>query len=235
MIQTDSDISNIRQFVRADVADVGVGICDVNRAISGVQEIGAAVRTIRQALGAMQELTEKAVNRYCSRAEKAQMQEEVLRLAQEVNDIVNSTDVMSRADPGHNKLLSPDGRTVSERIGKERSIHISPRDMSFPAESVDLPRNGKDLLATIRQALTEADEYASYLHGQLEFLMEVISAIEREAPALQQVKTMNYNTSMAAEFRELVGALFSEYPDELYRCQANFTWTEVLHYLQHNN
>jgi len=219
IMQREGDTAATGRSVVCDMCELRQAVSDANAAISTVQMIEDAVVAIRGDIGLMLELAEKAVKRYCTCAEKAAMQEELKRLAQCVNETVDTTEKVSPDGSEHNKLLSADGHTIDQPIGKGRMLHIVSTDLSFPADGIDLASDGKKALTTIMDVRARANEYADYLDGEASFLVEIISEMEQRAAASQDVGPMDF--SVISESTGFIGEMFSEYPELIRDCQAN--------------
>jgi len=218
-MQTERDIAAIGQCMSCEMFELGQGIAAANQAISTVQMIEASARSIRQNLASMEELAEKEVYHYCTCAEKAAMQQEVQRLGERTNEIIDVTDAASGDGSEHNKLFSGEGHTMDISAGRGRTLHIFPADMSVPMEEIDLTKDGKAALATIKEIHGRAKDYVDSLESQSAFLLEIISTMAERVATSQEIGAMDF--SVVSESAVMIGEMFAEEPELLHDCQAH--------------
>ena len=171
---TDKEIAVIREFLLGNTASVRLSAQEANSAVSMVQIFDDAATSIRDTLASMEKLAEKATKSYCTDKEKASMQKELEGLAKDINDTVNNTKYDG------NKLFTAAGQVITRSIGNGRTIALFAKDLSFDVESVDLATDAQGALATIKNALKEADEYTTYVKSQNKFLQDAMAIIEHK-------------------------------------------------------
>lgn len=223
----DREIAVIREYLLGNMAGVRLRAKDVSAAISMVQTLEHAATTIRNKLALMEELAEKAVNGYYTDTDKASMQEQFEELANDINDIVDSSEYDG------NKLFTDKGQTitrvVTRAIGKERTIHLFARDLSFDAESVDLTKDAKAALRTVNKTLKQAVEYSDYLRSQYKLLQDAMTGVENEMAGAAGVDSCDFETEITQQFVACLSAKILEDKETFSHIQFNITADEVLH------
>jgi flagellin-like hook-associated protein FlgL len=178
----------------------------------------------------MEELAERAANGYYTDTDKGSMQEQFEELANDINDIVDSIEYNG------NKLFTDKGQTitrvVTRAVGKERTIHLFARDLSFDAESVDLTKDAKAALRTVNKTLKQAVEYSDYLRSQHKLLQDAMTVIENEMAGAARIDSCDLETEITQQFVACLSAKISEDKDTFSHVQSNITADKALHLLR---
>jgi len=186
-----------------------------NEAISAVQMFANEASVIKDKYARMLELAEKANKGKGSPKKREQMQQEFEQLAEEINNIVDSTEY------NRNKLFSDRGTTISISIGNRSSIDILAKDLSIDIEGLDLTTDPERALATIQRKFSESDYYSGYFEEQVARLQGAIKLIEFERYNDLGIKPEEFNTELAKQVAAYASIKTSEELSALFNTQAN--------------
>lgn len=226
---TDKEIAVIRGFLLSNTANVRLSAQEANSAVSVVQMFDDAATSIRGALASMEKLAEKATKSYYTDKEKASMQKELEGLAKDINDIVNNTKYNG------NKLFTSAGQVITRSIGRERTIALFAKDLSFDAGSVDLATDAQGALATIKNALKQASEYTTYVKSQNKFLQDAMATIEHKMAGAVGIDSSSFQTKIMEQLITNISAAISNDTDTSTQIQSNITADEALKLLKEGN
>ncbi|MHC4159399.1 MAG: flagellin N-terminal helical domain-containing protein [Planctomycetota bacterium] len=230
----DKAIATIREYLGGNAADVRLSAQNANATTSMVQTFADAATTIRDKLILMEELAEKVVHGHYTDTDKASMQKKLEALAADINRIVDNTSYVDNTKGGKNKLLSAKGETIEKRIDKIRTVKLFPKNLSFDIASVDLTKDAKADLTTIKDALKDAKEYTNYLSNQNKFLQNATTIIESRMASAVGIERGEFETKIAQEIMDNIEAIISEEPDTAAQTQSNITPDEALYLLKEN-
>ncbi|MBA7664361.1 hypothetical protein ES703_72419 [subsurface metagenome] len=226
---TDKEIAVIREFLLGNTASVRLSAQEANSAVSMVQIFDDAATSIRDTLASMEKLAEKATKSYCTDKEKASMQKELEGLAKDINDTVNNTKYDG------NKLFTAAGQVITRSIGNGRTIALFAKDLSFDVESVDLATDAQGALATIKNALKEADEYTTYVKSQNKFLQDAMAIIEHKMASAAGIDPSSFQTKIMEQLITNISAAISNDTNTSTQIQSNITADEALQLLKDGN
>lgn len=222
----DKEIAIVRQYLLGDTADVRLSAKEANAAVSMVQALEQSATTIHNNLTLMEELAQKAANGYYTNTDKASMQEQLKELANGINNIVDGTEYDG------NKLFTNKGQVITISIGKERTIHLSTKDLGFDVENADLTKNAKGTLASIKEALKQTSEYTAYLKSQNKVLRDAMTTIENQMASAVGIEPGNFKTEITEQFIANIRAEISDDKDTFIEMQSNITADEALQLLK---
>ncbi len=191
-----------------------------------VQMFDDAATSIRSTLASMEKLAEKATKSYYTDKEKASMQKALEGLAKDINEAVNNTEYDG------NKLFTAVGQVITRSIGRERTIALFAKDLSFDAESVDLTTDAQGALATIKNALKEADEYTTYIKSQNKFLQDAMATIEHRMASAVGIDPGCFQTKTLEQFLDNITTAISKDADTFTKIQFNVTADKALQLLK---
>ncbi len=226
---TDKEIAVIREFLLGNTANIRLSAQEANSAVSMVQMFDDAATGIRDALASMEKLAEKATKSYYTDKEKASMQKELEGLAKDINETVNNTKYDG------NKLFTAAGQVITRSIGRERTIALFAKDLGFDAESVDLATDAQGALATVKNALKEADEYTTYVKSQNKFLQDAMATIEHKMASAVGIDPSSFQTKTMEQLLDNISAAISNDTDTSTQIQSNITADEALQLLKDGN
>jgi len=187
--------------------------------------VDAAVN-IRDKLVLMEQVAQKAANGYYTSTDKASMQKQLTELAKDINDIVDSTEYDG------NKLFTAEGQVIIRSIGNGRSIRLFAKDLSFDTESVDLTKDAKVALKTIKRAREETSEYTGYLKSQNTLLQNAMTTIEQKMANAAGIESSDFETKIMQQFIKNLSSSISNDTDVSTDMQANITSHEALSLLK---
>ncbi|MHC4571861.1 MAG: flagellin [Planctomycetota bacterium] len=222
----DREIAIIREYLLGNTANVRLTAQQANDAVSMLQTFDDAAATIRNNLTLMVELAEEALKDYYSHTDRASMQKELEELAKIINDIAANTEY------DNNKFFTVDGQAISSSLGNGQTINLLPKDLSFNIENVDLTKDAKSALATIKDTLKKTSEYTDYLSSQNERLQNAMTTIERRTAAATGIESGVFETKIAQKIMAYLAAMISEQPNIFSNSQANITPDEALQLLK---
>jgi len=205
----------VQYLLSGRIADDWQNESYANEAISAVQMFANEASVIKDKYARMLELAEKANKGKGSPKKREQMQEEFEQLAEEINNIVDSTEY------NRNKLFSDRGTTISISIGNSSSIDVVARDLSIDIEGLDLTTDPERALATIQRKFSESDYYSGYLEDQVGRLQGAIKLIEFERYNDLGIKPEEFNTELAKQVAAYASIKTLEELSALFDAQAN--------------
>lgn len=222
---SDREIAVVREYLLGDIANVRLSARNANAAISMVQIVLDTAIAVRDKLVAMQQLAEEAASGHYTDKDKTSMQRQLEELANDISRIVDNTEYAG------NKLFTAGGQTISQRIGKDRTIHLFAKDLSFDTEGVDLVADAKQAASTIEVAMRQAVEHTDYITSQSKFLERAMADIEREMASAAGVALSNFETEVTQQFVAYLSAQVADSPRAAHQSQSNMTSAEVLRLL----
>lgn len=225
----DRAIATIREYLSGNIVDVRLSAQNANAAISMVQVFVDAAATIRENLILMEELAEKAANRYYSDTDKASMQKQIEALAKNINHIVDNTEY------DNNKLFTANGQVISRSIGNGYTINLFARDLSFNIEIIDLTKDAKTALATVRNAQKQANECTEYLSRQNKRLQNAMATIEHKMASAVGIDSSSFQTKIMEQLIANISAAISNDTDTFTQIQSSITPDETLQLLKDGN
>jgi hypothetical protein len=211
----DRAVALIRELVRGNISDIRQDARDVSTSISILQVFADATDAIGRRLGDMQSLAVKAASPDYSGVQVEQMQKEFVNLAQQINQTVESTEY------DYNKLFTAEGESISIAVGDGSRADIFARDFSFDAQGLDLTTDPAAVLAEVKKATEELNEYRSYLGRQYGRLEDAMGGIELRYGRIMGIKPSDFDTSRARQTAENVVGMALQHASILLDIQAN--------------
>ena len=222
----DREIATIREYVLGNIADVRLSAHDANPAISMVQAFERAATAIDLKLAQMEAVADKAAKGYYTNTDRASMQKQLQELAKQINNIAGNTEYDG------NKLFTTEGRVIVRSIGNGRSIRLFAKDLSFPAENVDLTKDAKVALRAIKHARKETSEYIDYLKSQGSLLRNAMATIEQKVASATGIESSDFETQTMQQFIKNLSGRISNDTGAATDVQANITSDEALQLLK---
>ncbi len=219
-------VAIIRELLCGNTADVRLQARDASTTVSIVQTFTKAIDIIAGKLAKMQELAEKAPSGDYSRVQVEEMQTQFQNMAKEINQTVNSTEYQ------FNKPFSGSGKTLSISIGNGSKIDIFARDFRFDAQGLNIATDPQNALSTINDAITNIDEYKTYLDRQAERLGHITAAIESEIQGAMGVDMKDFQPELAMPMADYAVSLISKDKEIPLNAQANITSDKILKLLK---
>ena len=211
----DAAVAVIRELLRGNIAGIRQSAHNANEAVSMMQMFTAAAATIGEKLGQMKELAEEAATGYCTDSEKADMQEEFEELAEEINDVVESTEYDG------NKLFTANGETISVSIGNSSTIDIFSKDLSLDIDGLDLTADADSALASIRGVIEDVSEYSEYISRQVARLEDAMAVIEFDMAGAMGLDSSGFDMNVARQVAGYAASKVLEDVSILFDVQAN--------------
>ncbi|MHC4543976.1 MAG: flagellin N-terminal helical domain-containing protein [Planctomycetota bacterium] len=224
----DSSVAIIREFLQGNIADVRLSAQDANVATSMTQMFVDAAITIRDKLTLMEQLAQKATNDYYTSTDKASMQKQFEQLAKDTNDIVDNTEYES------NKLFTANGQVISRPLGNGQTINLFARDLTLDITNLDLTQDAKAALATIKNALKEANEYTTFLSSQNKLLQDAMATIENRIASAAGIEQSDFGKQIVQKMTSYLTAMILDEPRISSQSQSNITADEALYLLKDN-
>ncbi len=222
----DREVAVIREYLLGNIADVRLSAHNANAAISMVQTFDLATNSIYHKLVLMEEIAEKVAHGDYTNTDKVSMQEQLQELAEQINNIVNNTEYNG------NKLFTSEGQLITRAIGNGRSIRLFAKDLSFHLENVDLTKDTKAVLTTIKNARKKTGEYTDYLKSQNTLLQNAMATIEQMMASAAGLESSDFETETMQQFIENLSAGISNDIAISTEMQANITPDEALRLLK---
>jgi flagellin-like hook-associated protein FlgL len=154
------------------------------------------------------------------------MQEQLQELTEQINNIVNNTKYNG------NKLFTSEGQLITAATGNGRSIHLFAKDLSFSLESVDLTKDAKEVLTTIKNAREKTGEYVDYLKSQSTVLQDAMTTIEQMMASAAGLGPSDFETETMQQFIENLSTSISNDMAISTEMQANINPDEALRLLK---
>ncbi|MFC1794252.1 hypothetical protein ACFL3Q_11765 [Planctomycetota bacterium] len=219
-------VAVIQELPSGDTAAVRRSAGDASTAVSTLQIFTDAIETIAEKLVKMLELAKKASGPEYSKGQIEDMQTHLQNLAKKINQIINGTEYNS------NKPLAADGKTLSIPIGNSSKIDIFAKDFRFDAQGLNITTGPQNALSTIEEAITNINEYKTYLDSQEARLGEIMAAIESEIQGAMGVDMKDFQPELAAHMADYAASLVSQDKQTSLKTQANLTPDEILKLLE---
>jgi flagellin len=205
-----------------NTADVRLQARDASTAVSIFQTFTKTIDTIAGKLDKMQELAEKAPSSDYSQIQVEEMQMQFQNLAIEINQTVNSTEYK------FDKPFAGSGKTFSITIGKSSKIDIFARDFRFDAQGLNIATDPQNALSTVNEAITNIDEYKTYLDRQAARLGDIMATIESEIQGAMGVDMQDFQPKLALPMADCAARLILQDKQTSINTQANLTPDEIL-------
>ena len=222
----DSDVAIIREFLQGNIADVRLSAQNAYAATSTVQMFVDAAATIHDKLTLMEQLAQKAANGYYTNIDKASMQQKFEQSAKDINEIVNNTEYEN------NKLFTANGQVITLPLGNGQTIHLFARDLSVDISNMDLTKDAKTALATIKNQVKQANEYHEYLSGQNKRLQNAMATIESKMAVAASIEPGDFGLKIAQQTTSFLTVKIQDEPYISSVSQSNITPDEALYLLQ---
>ncbi|MBW8003251.1 MAG: hypothetical protein FVQ80_14740 [Planctomycetes bacterium] len=214
---SNSDMVVGKKLLQADMAENRHTAKEVSTALSLIQSFSNAVDTIIDKLGSMETLAKKAAGSMYSATKKEQMQKDFKNLATEINNLIKTT----KYQYDNNKILSPDGKSISIPIDNDRSVDIFAINLGFDAEGLDLTTNAKGALAKIQAALEKTQEYNLHLSSQQATTMDATQIIDSKLDTVLGFDSSGLSSIAAEKMTHYVAEMLAEDADKSMQIQAN--------------
>lgn len=224
----DVAVAIIRELMRGDTASVRQSAKNASTAVSIVQIFKEALDEIQEKLAKMKGLTGKADSEVYTQVEKEDMQDEFEDLAEEINEIVKA------AEYDHNKLFTPEGKSISIPIGNGSVIDIFAKDLSVDIEGLDLTTDASGAGEWVDDVTGDVSEYNAYLNRQYRRLENATAIIEFEMASVTGIETSDFDMSVAREVAGYAASKVVEDMSLLFGIQANAEPGRVLQLLKDN-
>ena len=228
----DREVAIIREFIQGNVAGVRLSASQANADTSMVQMFVDAAETIQTDLTLMEQLAEKAANGYYTSTDKVSMQKLLEVLAQDINNIVDSTKYDG------NKLLTSEGETITKvimrSVGSVSTISLFAKDLSVDATNLDLTTDAEGAQAAIRKAIEQASEITTYLKSQNKLLHDAMAVIEDMVASAAGINTGEFGAKITKKMMGYLTAAIQDDPYTSSQIQSNITPKEALYLLRDN-
>ncbi len=175
----------ISNLLSAEIAGSRQAARNAADGISTLQVFGGAVQSINDNLIEMDRLATKAASDFYSDAQKYAMQLGFEELADQINDIAESTQFNG------NKLLSSDGQTLPIAL-RNSTIDIDARNLGIDITGLDLTTDAAGAMAFTKQSIEQTSSYYAYLGGKAKRLEKTAKAIDFDI-----LKAMGFQMSIA--------------------------------------
>ena len=219
-------VAIIRELLCGNTADVRLQARDASTAVSIVQTFTKAIDTIAGKLTKMQELTKKARSGDDSQVQVEEMQTQIQDMAEQINQTVDSTEY------NFNKPFADNGKTFSIPLGNGSKTDIFARNFHFNAKGINIETNPQNALSAINEAITNINEYKTYLDRQAARLEEITAAIESEIQGAMGVDMKDFQPELATPMADYAASLVSQDKQTSLNTQANLTPDEILKLLE---
>lgn len=216
----------IREMPGCEIAIVRQNARDAGNAVSTIQIFTDAIETIAEKLIKILGLVKKAVELYNPYLQADEIQHQFLNLAEEINQTVNNT------EHNYNKPFAADGKTFSIPIGNNSKIDILARDFHFDAQGLNIEKDPQNALSMISEAITNVDEYKSYLERHAANLKDITVAFELEIQGAMGVDMQDFQPELAVPMADYAASLISKNKQNSLNAQANLTSDEILKLLK---
>jgi len=222
----DRAIAIIREFLVGKTAAIRKSAEDTSTAVSTIQIFTDAIEIITKKLNKMLELTRNAFEPYPSQIQIEQMNKQLRDLAEEINQIANSTEYK------FNRPFSGNGKTISISAGNGTKVDIFARDFSLDAQDLNIENDLQGALSKIKEAITNINEYKTYLDRQASHLRDITAAIELEIQSAIGVEMQDFQPELAAPMVDYTANLVLQDKQTSFNTQANLTPDETLRLLK---
>ena len=216
----------IQELLGDDTATVRRSARDANTAVFTLQIFTDAIETIAEKLIKLMEIAKKALGPDYSQGQVEEMQTQFQNLAKEINQTVNSTEY------NFNKPFAGSGKTLSIPTGNGSKIDIFARDFRFDAQGLNIAKDTQNALSTVNEAITNIDEYKTYLDKQAACLGDITAAIELEIQGAMGVNMKDFQPELAAPMAEYAASLISQNKQTSLNTQANLNSDKILKLLK---
>ena len=225
----DRAIAIVREFLAGKTAAVCQSAEETSTATSTIQIFTYTIETITEKLIKMLELARKTLEPYQMQIQIEEMHKQFRDLAEEINQIANSTEYM------FNKPFSGSDKTISIPAGNGKKIDIFARDFSLDVEELNIENDPQGALSKIKEAITNVNEYKTYLDRQASNLRDITSAIELEIQGAMGVEMQDFQPELAVPMAHCTANLILQDKQTSFNIQANLTPDETLKLLKNNN
>lgn len=222
----DSDVAIIREFLQGNIADVRLSAQNAYAATSTVQMFVDAAVIIRDKLTLMEQLAHKAANGRYTRIDKASMQQEFEQSANDINEIVDNTGYEN------NKLFTANGHVISLPLGNGQTIHLFARDLTVDTTNMDLTKDAKAALATIKNEVKQANEYHEHLSSQNTRLQNAMATIESRMAGAAGFTSSHFTMIREQNITRYLSTRIQYEPYISSQSQSNITADEALYLLK---
>jgi len=213
-------VATIRELLNGNIADVRLSAREASTAISIIQTFANAADGIAAKLARMEELAKKASSPDYSRVKIEAMQKGLKNFAEEINEIVKSTEY------DYNKIFTAAGKSISIPIGDGSKVDIFARDFSFNSQGLDLISDPNTVLSNIKNTITNLNEYKQYLNRQVARVEAATAIIESELESATGVKLGDFTPEIAIETAVCIASQLSQDSFTALGTQANVTADE---------
>ena len=221
-------VALIRDMLGGETAIIRQNARDAGTAVSTIQIFSDAIGTIAEKLIKMLEMTKKALVPDDSEGQIEDLQTHLQILAEEINQTANGTEY------NFNKPFAENGKTFSIPIGNGSKIDIFAKDFRLDAQDINIAADPQNTLTVISKAITNINEYKSYLDRQEARLGETMAAIELEIQSFMGVDIKDFQAELAAPMADNTAILISRDKQTSLNTQANLTPDEILKLLKVN-
>ncbi len=222
----DQAVAVIRELLAGDTAAVRRSAGDAGTAVSTLQILTDAIETITEKLAKLFELAQKALGPDYLQARVEEMQTQFQKLAKEINQTVNSTEYK------FNKPFAGSSKTFSIPIGNGSKIDIFARDFRFDAKDLNIETDPQNALSAVNKAITNIDEYMTYLDGQAARLGDITAAIELDIQGAMGVDMEDFQPELAVPMVDYAASLISQDKQTSLNTQANLISGKILKLLK---
>jgi flagellin-like hook-associated protein FlgL len=226
---SDRTIAIIRESITEKIAAVRQNAEETNTAVSTIQIFTNAIETIAEKLIKMFELARKALEPYQMQIQIEEMYKQFRDLAEDINQIANST------EHKFNNPFSGSGKTISIPAGNDKKIDIFVRDFSLDAQNLNIENDPRGALSKVKEAITNVNEYKTYLDRQASHLRDITAAIELEIQGAMGVEMEDFQPELAVSMADCTANLILQDKQTSFNIQANLTPDETLKLLKNNN
>ena len=225
----DQSAAIIREFPAGRTAAVRQNADDVGTAVSVLQIFTDAIETIAEKLLKMLELAKKKLDGDYSLNRAKQMQKQFQDLARQINQIVKRTEYK------FNKPFSGGGKTLSIPAGNGVKIDIFARDFRIDTQGLNIETDTQNALSKVNGAITNVNEYKTYLDRQAAYLKDITTIIESEIQSALGVDMRDFQPELAAPMADYTASMILQDKQTSLNTKANLTSSKILNLLKNTD
>jgi flagellin-like hook-associated protein FlgL len=187
----DQAVATIVELIRGNVEAVRQDAQVVSTTVSAVQKFKGALATIAEKLTAMQELTDKASSPDYNEVQVEQMQRDLEKLAEEINQVVDDT------EHNNKRLFGSQGQSILLAASDGSQTRLFAKDFSVDATGWDLASEPDEAKSAIGEAIDQLTEYGSHLDRQMAGLKAATARLERDLAGAMGVEPADFTPELA--------------------------------------
>lgn len=211
----DQAVATIVELIRGNVDAVRQDAQAVSTTVSVVQKFNGAIATLAEKLTAMQELADKAASPDYNEVQVEQMQRDLEKLAEQINQVVDDT------QHNNNPLFSSQGQSILLVASDGSQIRLFAKDFSADATGWDLASEPNEAKSDIGEAIEQLTEYGGHLDSQLAGLQAAAARLERDLAGAMGVEPGDLTPELTPRVFGDVAAAVASRGSGLVAIQAN--------------